>query len=76
MTPVRPNEEDNGTGVINGVDEGSDEGEEKMEEVGEQEDEAARGGEEAEEVRVKRAPNQPSEKELQDHMATHVPFRP
>ena len=62
MTPVRPNKEVTGAGVISGVDEGSSQGEEITVEEREQEDEASRRGEEADEVRGKRAPNQPSEK--------------
>ena len=66
MTPVRPDEEVTGTGAVNAVDEGSTEGEDAVSDEEEQVGEAGRGGQEAEEVRIKRAPNQPSEKELQD----------
>ena len=76
VTPVSPREENKGAGVFNEVDEGSDQEEEKVEEEREPEDAVVRGGEEGEEVGVRRAPNQPSEKELQDHMVSHVPFRP
>ena len=58
------------------VEEGSNQGEEISDEASDQDEESSQAGEEGEEVKVKRAPNQPSEKELQDHMVTHVPFRP
>ena len=76
MAPVRPEEELEGIGAMYRVEEGSNQGEETSEEACDQDEESLQAGEEGEEVKVKRAPNQPSEKELQDHMVTHVPFRP
>ena len=73
MTPVRPEMRHNGTGAINGIEEDSDMEEDKEGEGRESEEQE---GEEAEEVRVRSSPNQPTERELQDHMATHVPFCP
>ena len=76
MTPVRPKEEDEGIGALDGMEGDSGQEDEGSEGEKEQEHEGEGTGQEGEEVKVRRAPNQPSEKELEDHMVTHVPFRP
>ena len=56
---------------------GEEEGERKEAEDREEAMEAEEEeGEEAEAVRLRKAPNQPSDKELEEHMVTHVPYRP
>ena len=48
----------------------------EKEEGDREQDDGEKDDNKGEEVKVRRAPNQPSERELQEHMVTHVPFRP